>query len=255
MPLVTTTGTPNATVWNYVYSTRAPGAGCEVDLEATNVVVDIPLYVTRRPLPTGTNVAIDERGEGQAPARAADRPARRRQARPDRHNATVGVVERLHHERRRRGRLLDVDQRLDADVRATAVQLVRDDGEHLPGAHRPTADYARSSRTSTRSTRAAVPSRRRLRRPQPARRRASIPTRSLDADAGTINLTRTRATRAARPSTERRRHGRRRALVERLDDVLTIKGAIWSTARTSRSTTRTPPTRARRRSRRTALSR
>ena len=67
VPLVTTTGTPNAAVWNYVYSTRAPGAGCEVDITGTNVVVDIPLYVTGDLCLTGTNVAIDERGEGQNP--------------------------------------------------------------------------------------------------------------------------------------------------------------------------------------------
>ena len=65
VPLLTTTGTPNASVWNYAYSTRAPGAGCEVDINGTNVVVDIPLYVTGDLCLSGTNVAIDEQGEGE----------------------------------------------------------------------------------------------------------------------------------------------------------------------------------------------
>lgn len=67
VPLVTTTGPPNAAVWNYVFSTREPGTGCEVNITGTNVVVDIPLYVTGDLCLTGTNVAIDERGEGQTP--------------------------------------------------------------------------------------------------------------------------------------------------------------------------------------------
>lgn len=68
VPLVTGPGTPNASVWNYVYSTRAPGAGCEVDVTGTNVVIDIPLYVTGDLCLSGTNVTIDERGEAQSPA-------------------------------------------------------------------------------------------------------------------------------------------------------------------------------------------
>ena len=68
VPLVTTTGTPNAAVWNYVYSTRAPGSGCEVDLNGSNVVIDIPLYVTGDLCMSGSNAEIDERGEGQTPA-------------------------------------------------------------------------------------------------------------------------------------------------------------------------------------------
>jgi hypothetical protein len=68
VPLVFGTGTPNASVWNYVYSTRAPGSGCEVDVNGTNVIVDIPLYVKGDLCLTGTNVAIDESGEGQNPA-------------------------------------------------------------------------------------------------------------------------------------------------------------------------------------------
>ncbi len=68
VPLVQQQGTPNASVWNYIYSSRAPGSGCEVDINGTNVVVDIPLYVTGDLCLSGTNVAIDERGEGQVPA-------------------------------------------------------------------------------------------------------------------------------------------------------------------------------------------
>lgn len=61
-------GVNNAAVWNYVYSTRPAGSGCEVDINGTNVVVDIPLYITGDLCLTGTNVAIDEQGEGQTPA-------------------------------------------------------------------------------------------------------------------------------------------------------------------------------------------
>jgi hypothetical protein len=68
VPLVQTTGTPNASVWNYAFSTRPPGSGCEVDVNGSNVVIDIPLYVTGDLCLTGSNVEIDERGEGQNPA-------------------------------------------------------------------------------------------------------------------------------------------------------------------------------------------
>lgn len=68
VPLVIGGGAPNASVWNYVYSTRAPGSGCEVNVSGTNVVIDIPLYVKGDLCLSGTNVAIDERGEGQTPA-------------------------------------------------------------------------------------------------------------------------------------------------------------------------------------------
>ena len=68
VPLPTTTGTPNASVWNYVYSTRAPGAGCEVDVNGTNVIIDTPLYITGDLCLSGTNVAVDEQGEGGSPA-------------------------------------------------------------------------------------------------------------------------------------------------------------------------------------------
>jgi hypothetical protein len=68
VPLVQTTGTPNASVWNYAFSTRPPGSGCEVDINGSNVIIDIPLYVTGDLCLTGSNVEIDERGEGQNPA-------------------------------------------------------------------------------------------------------------------------------------------------------------------------------------------
>jgi Tfp pilus assembly protein PilX len=68
VPLVQQAGTPNASVWNYAFSTRPPGSGCEVDINGSNVIIDIPLYVTADLCLTGSNVAIDERGEGQNPA-------------------------------------------------------------------------------------------------------------------------------------------------------------------------------------------
>ncbi|MDX6442747.1 MAG: hypothetical protein QOE43_2476 [Gaiellaceae bacterium] len=50
----------NISVWNYVYSTAPPGAGCEVDLSGTNVIVDVPLYVTGDLCLSGTNAKIIE---------------------------------------------------------------------------------------------------------------------------------------------------------------------------------------------------
>ena len=50
----------NISVWNYVYSTAPQGAGCEVDLSGTNVVVDVPLYVTGDLCLSGTNAKIIE---------------------------------------------------------------------------------------------------------------------------------------------------------------------------------------------------
>ncbi len=68
VPLQTTTGTPNASVWNYAYSTKPPGSGCEVDINGSNVTIDIPLYVTGDLCMSGSNSELDERGEGQTPA-------------------------------------------------------------------------------------------------------------------------------------------------------------------------------------------
>ena len=68
VPLVSTPGTPNASVWNYAYSTRPAGSGCEVDVNGSNVVIDIPLYVIGDLCLSGSNVEVDERGEGQTPA-------------------------------------------------------------------------------------------------------------------------------------------------------------------------------------------
>ena len=50
----------NISVWNYVYSTAPQGAGCEVDLSGTNVIVDVPLYVTGDLCVSGTNAKIVE---------------------------------------------------------------------------------------------------------------------------------------------------------------------------------------------------
>jgi hypothetical protein len=68
VPLVMTSGEPNAAVWNYLFSTREPGGGCEVDVSGSNVVIDIPVYVRGDLCLTGSNVMIDERGEGQTPS-------------------------------------------------------------------------------------------------------------------------------------------------------------------------------------------
>jgi hypothetical protein len=62
----------NAVAWNYIYSTRPPGIGCELDFEPGNnggtIVVDIPLYVTGDLCFNSNNASIDEQGEGQIPA-------------------------------------------------------------------------------------------------------------------------------------------------------------------------------------------
>lgn len=60
---VTITGggqTNNISVWNYVYATAPQGSGCEVDLTGTNVVVDVPLFVTGDLCMSGTNSMIVE---------------------------------------------------------------------------------------------------------------------------------------------------------------------------------------------------
>lgn len=58
----------NAAAWNYVYSTRTPGVGCEVSIDGNNVIVDVPFYITGDLCFTNNNSVIDERGEGQTPA-------------------------------------------------------------------------------------------------------------------------------------------------------------------------------------------
>jgi Tfp pilus assembly protein PilX len=58
----------NISIWNYVYSTAPQGAGCEVDLNGTNVVVDVPLYVTGDLCLSGTNAKIvDNTANGGQP--------------------------------------------------------------------------------------------------------------------------------------------------------------------------------------------
>ena len=68
VPLVITTGDPNAAAWNYLFATKEPAAGCEVDVAGSNVVIDMPVYVRGDLCVTGSNAMIDERGEGQTPA-------------------------------------------------------------------------------------------------------------------------------------------------------------------------------------------
>jgi Tfp pilus assembly protein PilX len=58
----------NASAWNYVYSTKAQSGGCEVTLNANNVVIDAPMYVAGDLCFSANNAVIDERGEGQTPA-------------------------------------------------------------------------------------------------------------------------------------------------------------------------------------------
>ncbi|MGZ8707720.1 MAG: hypothetical protein ACXW0R_10100 [Gaiellaceae bacterium] len=70
VPLVITNGDPNAAAWNYLFSTRPPGSGCEVNVGGSNVVIDIPMYVRGDLCLSGSNAMIDERGEGQSPAPA-----------------------------------------------------------------------------------------------------------------------------------------------------------------------------------------
>lgn len=52
----------NISLWNYVYSTapQDPNNPCEVTISGTNVVVDVPIYVTGDLCMTGTNSAIVE---------------------------------------------------------------------------------------------------------------------------------------------------------------------------------------------------
>jgi Tfp pilus assembly protein PilX len=65
--LVAGSGSPNASVWNYVYSTKPPGSGCEVELNGNNIVVSVPVYVTGDLCFNSNNAVIDERGESQNP--------------------------------------------------------------------------------------------------------------------------------------------------------------------------------------------
>ena len=58
----------NVAAWNYVYSTKAPGGGCEMTLNGNNIVVDVPVYVKGDLCFSSNNSVIDERGEGQSPA-------------------------------------------------------------------------------------------------------------------------------------------------------------------------------------------
>lgn len=50
----------NISVWNYVYSTAPQSSGCEVDLSGTQVVIDVPLYVTGDLCLSGTQAKILE---------------------------------------------------------------------------------------------------------------------------------------------------------------------------------------------------
>ncbi|MHB8470076.1 MAG: hypothetical protein ACYDCH_10025 [Gaiellaceae bacterium] len=54
----------NISVWNYVYSTAPQGSGCELTVSGTNVVVDVPLYVTGDLCLSGTNAVIQENTAG-----------------------------------------------------------------------------------------------------------------------------------------------------------------------------------------------
>lgn len=50
----------NISVWNYLYSTAPQAAGCEVNINGNNVVVDVPIYVTGDLCVSGNNAAIME---------------------------------------------------------------------------------------------------------------------------------------------------------------------------------------------------
>lgn len=50
----------NISIWNYVFSTAPQASGCEVDLSGTQVVIDIPLYVTGDLCLSGTQAKILE---------------------------------------------------------------------------------------------------------------------------------------------------------------------------------------------------
>jgi hypothetical protein len=56
----------NVAVWNHVYSTAPQGSGCELDLSGTNVIVDVPVYVTGDLCMSGTNASVQEVTGGQA---------------------------------------------------------------------------------------------------------------------------------------------------------------------------------------------
>src|SRR5579872_3106553 len=48
----------NISVWNYVYSTAPQGSGCEVTISGTNVVVDVPMFITGDLCLNGTNSGV-----------------------------------------------------------------------------------------------------------------------------------------------------------------------------------------------------
>ena len=50
----------NISVWNYMYSTAPDGPGCEVDVTGTQVVIDVPLYITGDLCLSGTQSAVAE---------------------------------------------------------------------------------------------------------------------------------------------------------------------------------------------------
>lgn len=62
----------NASAWNYIYSTRVPGAGCEVDITTDKVEIEAPLYVTGDLCLSGKDTKIKEKDIGQLDAQPID---------------------------------------------------------------------------------------------------------------------------------------------------------------------------------------
>ncbi len=255
VPLQTTTGPPNASVWNYAYSTKPPGAGCEVDVNGSTSSSTSPSTSPATSALSGSNAMIDERGEGQTPAVQPIDVRVGGKLVFTGSNAHARPVERLHHERCRPGWVRDLDQRRHPDLRAAAVQLVRDDGRHVRADHGADCRLRELVRAQ-RHDQLDLDGRgagRRLRRPQrlaarTSTRHAARRRRRLDQPDPRLRLHLPEDDRR-----HRRRHGRLGALVERLDDVDRQGRRSSSTARDDRRTT-TPPTTARRRSTRTAPS-
>jgi Tfp pilus assembly protein PilX len=58
----------NISVWNYMYSTAAPGPGCQLDLNGNHQIVDVPLYITGNLCVSGVGASVTQNtaGGGQA---------------------------------------------------------------------------------------------------------------------------------------------------------------------------------------------
>jgi hypothetical protein len=49
-----------SSVWNYLFSSAAPGSGCELDVNGNNVTIDVPIFVTGDFCLSGMNAGVAE---------------------------------------------------------------------------------------------------------------------------------------------------------------------------------------------------